>query len=1026
MNLYIARLHEEKNKPGVDTSTRTGDNEPAYKVKKVEPGYDKEPMDYEEESECSGDDRVTVSFSVEDFFGADINISKRTLEEEDVGYLCGLLNCTIRLTDDKMVEVLAKNPDVLSARAAANQIKGYFFKDIEAVGVSSPTTTGTEPKSVTRSSETESSASDTTSASEPGSETGSRLFSVLSKVEKHASAIGFLKKIVDDVKEKVGLSSPTTLDTPSKSGPEIQSDISETESKPEDGSETASDVISVLSKVEKKVLETTLMFERREIEAQMADLGCRLELHPDQETITIVGASHCVAEAARKLQCSCMSLDTRLMQTEETAIVDGYPEYSLCVKVNPMILKNIMKTNHHGLEEIVLRVDGRVRASDDFTELTFLCNHSREVLRVCVDEFTDMYRTTLANSSFEIIPVTTDIPRHAIYSDILLRKLEDRRGSVELDWNQQDNEILLFGEKRAVQQASAILQKFVEDLEEGKKGTEGDQHSSTESEGDDDTVVHWGPYKEVLVVNPLTIDYLRKSEIDWAYVRQIVPTAHCIFQISDDMTKVKFFSRQSREVLRQYVNEFEAICQSIESRSLCAKVRVTNQVTLPDHRLLDVLEDQQGCVVASFNNRDTEIVLFGDKGAVQSAATDLKQLVANLIILERQGANSGLFSTTLMRPDLRKSARVGKFTVEIVEGDITGQNVDVIVNDANHQLAHGGGVALAIVRAGGDCIQRESTALLHRRGWLNVSEVVDTHAGRLPCRRVIHAVGPVWPHRSTESQRERCMEQLRLTCRNCLEKASKLSAKSIAFPIQGLSSFFGMPKDLKAQCLLDEIYQFCNSSKSTSLELIRFVLCDQTTVDAFAGYFDELFLSTSSEDCSDSVHDMETETFDRESCSFCKSDTVDLLIVDCGHTLCSQCANMPRWRGVRRCRKCLRPFGKPKGMQPQGCKMTISTNLTSLPGYRDCGTIVITYYIPSGIQTEEHPHPGQRYPAASHTAYLPDNDEGNDVLRLLQRAFDLRLVFTIDRASPRTKALEDTVVWNGIPHKTSRRGGPER
>ena len=74
--------------------------------------------------------------------------------------------------------------------------------------------------------------------------------------------------------------------------------------------------------------------------------------------------------------------------------------------------------------------------------------------------------------------------------------------------------------------------------------------------------------------------------------------------------------------------------------------------------------------------------------------------------------------------------------------------------------------------------------------------------------------------------------------------------------------------------------------------------------------------------------------------------------------------------------------------------------------------------IPSGIQGPEHPHPGQTYYAVGfpRVCYLPDTEHGRRVLRLLQIAFERRLIFTIGRSV--TTGREDVVTWNGIHHKT--------
>ena len=83
-------------------------------------------------------------------------------------------------------------------------------------------------------------------------------------------------------------------------------------------------------------------------------------------------------------------------------------------------------------------------------------------------------------------------------------------------------------------------------------------------------------------------------------------------------------------------------------------------------------------------------------------------------------------------------------TLTTVQGDITAECVDAIVNAANEQLHHGGGVAAAIVRAGGAGIQTESTAWVAEHGKVETGSAAITGGGELDAKFVIHAVGPVW------------------------------------------------------------------------------------------------------------------------------------------------------------------------------------------------------------------------------------------------------------------------------------------
>lgn len=117
--------------------------------------------------------------------------------------------------------------------------------------------------------------------------------------------------------------------------------------------------------------------------------------------------------------------------------------------------------------------------------------------------------------------------------------------------------------------------------------------------------------------------------------------------------------------------------------------------------------------------------------------------------------------------------------VELVEGDITEQRVDAVVNAANSSLLGGGGVDGAIHRKGGPAILEECRALRASRygGGLPVGQAVATTAGRLPVRWVIHTVGPVY---STVEDRA---PLLRSCYEQSIQVADDLGATSIAFPL---------------------------------------------------------------------------------------------------------------------------------------------------------------------------------------------------------------------------------------------------
>jgi O-acetyl-ADP-ribose deacetylase (regulator of RNase III) len=136
--------------------------------------------------------------------------------------------------------------------------------------------------------------------------------------------------------------------------------------------------------------------------------------------------------------------------------------------------------------------------------------------------------------------------------------------------------------------------------------------------------------------------------------------------------------------------------------------------------------------------------------------------------------------------------------LEIVQGDLTDQHVDAIVNAANKSLLGGGGVDGAIHRRGGPAVLAECRALrtsTHQDG-LPTGEAVATTAGDLPARWVIHTVGPVYG-RGTSAQLAACY-------RNSLAVAAALGARSVAFPLISAGAY-GWPIDDALRQAIDTI-----------------------------------------------------------------------------------------------------------------------------------------------------------------------------------------------------------------------------
>jgi O-acetyl-ADP-ribose deacetylase (regulator of RNase III) len=157
--------------------------------------------------------------------------------------------------------------------------------------------------------------------------------------------------------------------------------------------------------------------------------------------------------------------------------------------------------------------------------------------------------------------------------------------------------------------------------------------------------------------------------------------------------------------------------------------------------------------------------------------------------------------------------------VEVVQGDITTESVDAIVNAANEHLAPGGGVCGAIHAAGGPAIAAEC----RRIGHCPTGGAVATTAGRLPARFVIHAVGPVWRGGDRGEA-----ELLASAYRCALDEAARVGAGSVAFPAIS-TGIYGYPLEEATRVALAAV----RSWQGEGVGRVRFVCFDERTANAY-------------------------------------------------------------------------------------------------------------------------------------------------------------------------------------------------
>jgi O-acetyl-ADP-ribose deacetylase (regulator of RNase III) len=148
--------------------------------------------------------------------------------------------------------------------------------------------------------------------------------------------------------------------------------------------------------------------------------------------------------------------------------------------------------------------------------------------------------------------------------------------------------------------------------------------------------------------------------------------------------------------------------------------------------------------------------------------------------------------------------------LQIVQGDITHEKVDAIVNAANSHLQHGGGVAAAIARAGGRTIQEESDTWVRQHGTISHSHPAHTSAGNLPSTYVIHAVGPVWGEGGEDLK-------MRETLRGCFLMAEELKIRSMSIPAIS-TGIYGFPIERAAAIFYDETMRFSKSIRKPACD----------------------------------------------------------------------------------------------------------------------------------------------------------------------------------------------------------------
>ncbi|XP_019646263.1 PREDICTED: uncharacterized protein LOC109486806 isoform X2 [Branchiostoma belcheri] len=452
----------------------------------------------------------------------------------------------------------------------------------------------------------------------------------------------------------------------------------------------------------------------------------------------------------------------------------------------------------------------------------------------------------------------------------------------------------------------------------------------------------------------------------------------------DGQTEVEFFGSHAADSDPENAKEeFTTLYQKIHHSIVCKPFELQSRHIPPDQvstAVAKIKEDFPRVMLKPCPEKD--VMFYGTEKEVQEAKTAMCE---HLGISTARGRRRRGATGTTGQPDKFGQTGTGSSSttewfnhttregiqIVVAQGDITKQRVDVIANAANESLSHGSGVAGAISKAGGPSIQKESNAYVKKHGPLWVTGTAVTGGGQLPCKHIIHAVGPRWtPGYEGANERE-----LRQTCCNVLTKASvTLQAESVAIPAIS-SGIFGMPKDRCAESLLSGLQQFLQrASHSCTLRKILFIDMDQATVKVLADTFGKELSPTTTDAAappgdviqppSDQYSSARTTsrksltapgdtgkgmTSDGADCSICMSGITDPKSLPCKHTFCRECIDTAL-SYKSQCPICNAIVGELIGNQPPGRMEWCTSHGTRLPGYENFSAIVISYDFPDGIQ----------------------------------------------------------------------------
>lgn len=337
---------------------------------------------------------------------------------------------------------------------------------------------------------------------------------------------------------------------------------------------------------------------------------------------------------------------------------------------------------------------------------------------------------------------------------------------------------------------------------------------------------------------------------------QIHPERRDRIAVAGFVNPVKEVSR----CLREFIENYSQVQETFDVDS-CALVQFIEREKREDWSSITKKYD----VSVNFNVERKKISIAGARLHVHKAKSCFMELAGTLftnsLTVDKPGAKKyfqtlgSIFLSTIMnefkcavvlQPEIEdeevenydeetifcycKVQTIGGALISVSKVDICSLGVDAVVNAANEDLDHIGGLAFTLLKAAGPQLQKESNDYVAKHGRLRPGDAVITDAYSLPCKHVIHAVGP----RFSDSDKKTAVSRLKTAVKESLRQAEMANCSSIALPAIS-SGIFGFPVELCAETIAQAVREYCDSPQGLrSLTEIHLVDNKDTTVRVMA------------------------------------------------------------------------------------------------------------------------------------------------------------------------------------------------